>query len=135
MKNIYLLFLLTFLSVNTYGQGKIYNRVIHDLIEKERISQSDSAYIMVIDSTIHIKNKILLTKFPNIDSTWKSKPLFIILKPTCIKNKITIWINQCNLSPNIKEKEYTITSYGSIMLQYKRFKNHLKLVKYKNTGI
>ena len=57
MKNIYLLFLLTFLSVNTYGQGKIYNRVIHDLIEKERISQSDSMYIMILDSTIHIKNK------------------------------------------------------------------------------
>ena len=64
-----------------------------------------------------------------------AKVQFIILKPTCIKNKITIWINQCDLSPNIKEKEYTITSYGSIMLQYKRFKNHLKLVKYKNTGI
>ena len=57
MKYIYLLFLLTFLSVNTYGQGKIYNRVIHDLIEKEKISQSDSVYIMVLDSTIHIKNK------------------------------------------------------------------------------
>ena len=39
MKYIYLLFLLTFLSVNTYGQGKIYNRVIHDLIEKERIKE------------------------------------------------------------------------------------------------
>ena len=58
MKYIYLLFILTFLSVNTYGQGKIYNRVIHDLIEKEKISQSDSVYIMVLDSTIHIKNKI-----------------------------------------------------------------------------
>ena len=85
MKYIYLLFILTFLSANTYGQGKIYNRVIHDLIEKEKISHRDSVYIMVLDSKIHIKNKILLTKFTNIDSTWKSKPLFIILKPTCIK--------------------------------------------------
>ena len=73
MKYIYLLFILTFLSANTYGQGKIYNRVIHDLIEKERISQSDSMYIMILDSTIHIKrvckyNCVKATFFINITS-------------------------------------------------------------------
>ena len=135
MKYIYILFLSTFLSVNAYGQGTIYNRVIHDLIEKLGISQSDSVYLIVLDSTIHIKSKILLTKFPNIDSTWKPKGLFIILKPIYTRNKITIWINQCDLSPNVIEKEYTITNYGSIMLQYKRFNRHIKLVKYKNIGI
>ena len=68
MKYIYILFLSTFLSVNAYGQGIFYNRVIHDLIEKLGISEKDSVYLLVLDSTIHIKSKILLTKFPNITS-------------------------------------------------------------------